>query len=291
MSSSGFPDGSRENPAIIPESDAPDFPDGSRENPAIIPESDDEDEEAPPGFVGLDSLIHAMEVMQEEEENLRQKRRIDEEIRRDEERAKRLKEDKYKTAKKFALDLHSDQNLNIPQKQSKEEEEEVVKGDGKGKSRFKEAKEAIEKRRSDSISSTATTSGEIGFNLLTQRTAPTLMEMSAKVLADNSESIKSLNLVPDHLKKKLSNLVSNLGKVDASFMQLLVQDSPFEIYARNCVDLEENDLIKLLCHCDRASLKVNIPIFVLFSLTFIVVMISVFVAMFLEFVRFSGVEY
>lgn len=71
------------------------------------------------------------------------------------------------------------------------------------------------------------------MNLTTERKAPTLVDMSARVLAENSEAIKSLNLVPDHLKKKISS------------------------FARNCVDLVEKDLINVLCDCDRSNLLVS----------------------------------
>ncbi|VVB16898.1 unnamed protein product [Arabis nemorensis] len=294
MSSSNFPDGSRENPAILPESDPAEFLDGTLENPAIIPDSDDDDEEDPlPNFVGFDSLIHVIEAMRNEgllgsrneheenqnqrrideerrqreenlrrideerqrEENLREKRRLEGERER-EERAKRHKEDVYNKAKNFALELHNDLNPKNLQKQSKEEEAVKVKEDAKGKSQFMEAKKGIDKRKEDSISSSTAKCREIGFKLLTERKAPSLMEMCIKVLAKNSESIMSLSLVPDHLKNKISNLVSNLSKIDARFMQLLVQDSPCEIFSRNCVDLLEKDLIQILSDCDRVSLKV-----------------------------------
>ncbi|KFK26357.1 hypothetical protein AALP_AA8G237900 [Arabis alpina] len=281
MNPSNFPDDSRENPSMIQESDPfIDYTIGSRENPEIIPDSDDDD--APPGFEGFRSMFRAMETMESQEflgflnrdvedekqrirkrieeeervreENLREKRRLEAVERIREESAKRHKEGVYRIAKKFAFELHSELKIKSLQKQSNEEEE-VVKGGVKVKSLFKEAKEVIDKRKEKKKKSVGGSS-EIGFSVVTERKAPSLMEMCTKVLAENSESIQSLHLVPDHLKTKLSSLVSDLSKIDARFMQLLIEDSPSEVFSKNCVDLLETDLVKLLCDCDRYNLKV-----------------------------------
>ncbi|CAH8304905.1 unnamed protein product [Eruca vesicaria subsp. sativa] len=52
------------------------------------------------------------------------------------------------------------------------------------------------------------------------------------------------------------SLVSDLSRVDKGFVKLLVDDSRCEVFVKNCVDLEEEDLTKILSECDRASLKV-----------------------------------
>ncbi|KAG7551439.1 Leucine-rich repeat cysteine-containing subtype [Arabidopsis thaliana x Arabidopsis arenosa] len=156
----------------------------------------------------------------------------------------------YNVARNFALQLHSDQNLKIVEKT---EEEEVVIRDEE-KSEFQRAKESIKKRRED----LSTTSDMMIDPMTVLRKAPTLVELSARVLAQNIVAIKSLKLVPDHLRKKLSYLVSGFGKVDTRLMELLIEDSPSEICAKNCVELKEDDLLKIFCDCDRVSLKVLI---------------------------------
>lgn len=173
------------------------------------------------------------------EEQAARKRRHDYEVSRN-----------YKVARTFALDLHSD--LKIVEKT--EEEEEVIRDEEK--SEFQRAKESIKKRREE-----ISTTSDMEIDPMTVlRKAPTLVELSARVLAQNIVAIKSLKLVPDHLRKKLSYLVSGFGKVDTRLMELLIEDSPSEICAKNCVELEEDDLIKILCDCDRVSLKVNYKI-------------------------------
>ncbi|XP_024012398.1 F-box/LRR-repeat protein 2 [Eutrema salsugineum] len=201
-------------------------PGGSREIPAAFAEPDSDDEEAPPvDTTFLDLLCIAADTVMKRDARIRYEQRLAEEA---------------KYHKKIA----------------KREEEEEDQVNGKGiKSLFNEAKEAIEKRRTDSDEYTSSSIG-IELNLTKVKEVPTLMEMSLRVLADNSEAITSLNLVPDHLRTKLSNLVSSKRKLDTRFMKLLIQGSPSEISVKNCVDIEEKDLANILCDCNRVSLKV-----------------------------------
>jgi DNA repair protein RAD7 len=155
----------------------------------------------------------------------------------------------FKAAKHFALELHSD--LKIVEKTEEEVEEEVIRDEDK--SEFRKAKESIKKRRQE-----ISTTSDMEIDLNVRRKAPSLVELSARVLAQNFLAIKSLKLVPDHLRKKLSYLVSGLGEFDTRLMELLIEDSPSEICAKNCVQLVEDDLVKIFCDCDRVSLKVLI---------------------------------
>lgn len=231
------------------------FPNDSRENRRIITDEDAAFETlltAANELVTRDFLIgfqnRDVEMVERKSTDIDEKASLYElEIwwAQEKERIQRIRA--YDNARKFAFSLHSDQNLKIVEKK----EEEEVKGD-EDQSEFQKAKEAIKKRR-EKISTTS----YMEIDLVMQRKAPTLMELSLRVLAQNSEAIKSLKLVPDYLRKKLSNHVSALRRVDTRFMQLLIEDSPNEICARNCVDLEEDDLIKIFCDCDRVSLKVS----------------------------------
>ncbi|KAF8047881.1 hypothetical protein N665_2785s0003 [Sinapis alba] len=252
---------SREDPEILPDAEESNLPDGSPpDNPD--PDSVNNQPILLPLFdcVALDKLCQVAEMFQDRErlrirdEEVAEKRR-----RLAEERAEMHRQYVFEVAKAYALELHSDQTTPKQSKvdEEKEEEEEEVKTE-KGKSRFDDAKNAIKKRRRYSrLSSTSATTIELCMTkATTHRTAPTLTELCTRVLAKNSESIKSLYLVPDHLKKKISSLVSDISKVDKAFIQLLVHDSPYEVSVNNCVDLEEKDLSQILCECDRACLEV-----------------------------------
>ncbi|CAA7061148.1 unnamed protein product [Microthlaspi erraticum] len=262
MSSSDFAVGSRENPAMIDADDDEDpssnLLDGSHENHAMIIESDSEDEEAPShDTTRLDALCEVAEMIRKQNEEKEEKWRLDREAsdRRYEERQKIQRKE---AARDYAYSLHS---VKIPQKQSKKQEEteeydeeEEVKRKGESRLQFHEAKKAIRKRRSSGENNTSSVGIEL--NLTEQRKAPTLMELTTRLLAKNSDAIESLNLVPDHLRTQISNLASDLGKLDKKFMNLLIEDSPSEVYARNCVDLLEEDLTEILCGCDGSTLKV-----------------------------------
>ncbi|XP_013628210.1 PREDICTED: F-box/LRR-repeat protein 2 [Brassica oleracea var. oleracea] len=249
---------SREDPEILPDAaeDQPNLPDAS---PPVNPDS--VNQQQPPTLlplfdcVALDKLCHVAEMFQHrerqrirEEAELAEKRRL-----WAEQRAEAHRQYVFEVAKAYALELHSDQAPKSKDDDEEEEEEEEVV---KGKSRFDDAKNAIKKRRRYSGRSSSTTCGGIELSMTRHRTAPTLTELCMRVLAENSEAIESLHLVPDHLKKKISSLVSDSSKVDKAFMQLLVDDSPSEVSVKNCVDLEEEDLTQILSECDRVSLEV-----------------------------------
>ncbi|CAN7114610.1 unnamed protein product [Brassica rapa subsp. narinosa] len=241
---------SREDPEILP--------DAAEDEPNLPVNPDSVNQQQPPTLlplfdcVALDKLCHVAEMLQDRErQRIREEAEIAEKRRRwAEERAEAHRQYVFEVAKAYALELHSDQAPKS--KDDDEEEEEVVKG----KSRFDDAKKAIKKRRRYSSRSSDAPCGGIELSMTRHRTAPTLTELCMRVLAENSEAIESLHLVPDHLKKKISSLVSDSSKVDKAFMQLLVDDSPSEVSVKNCVDLEEEDLTQILSECDRVSLQV-----------------------------------
>ncbi|CAN8300933.1 unnamed protein product [Cochlearia groenlandica] len=284
MASSSFFDGSRENPAILAESDSNEerspsnlavdsrdytaiIPEshepaevdassssiaaGSRDDPEAIPEPDrDGDGEGVATVSGVSETILGFRKRNEEEE------RRQEEMRRRwvELNAKRQKTMNYELARSYALDLHS---FEIPMIASRNQNKEDEEGEGvKGTSKFQEEIERRKRRKRRDLISSIASSSDVEMDLMVKRTPPLLTELCIRVLADNSDAIKSLHLVPDHLKKKLSNRVSDLSKLNTRFMQLLVQGSPYEISARNCVDFEEKDLTDILSECDGVSLKV-----------------------------------
>ncbi|XP_019084222.1 PREDICTED: uncharacterized protein LOC109125176 [Camelina sativa] len=172
-----------------------------------------------------------------------------------EEREKRRKNKQdYIAAKKFALSLHSDHET-VEKKKDEADDDDVKRDEEEERNEFQKAKEVIKMRR-DEISTTSS-NDDMEIDLVIQRKAPMLTDLSVRALAKNCEAIKSLKLVPDHLRKKLSGHVSGFGKLDARFMHLLIDDSPCEVRASNCVGLTEDDLVKILCDSGRDTLKVR----------------------------------
>lgn len=208
--------------------------------------------------VAMDNLCHVAEMLREQERQRIRDEEVAETRRRfAEERAEIHRLHVLEVARNYALELHADQPPKLTKDNDDEEEEGEDEEIVKGKSRFDDAKKAIKKKRRYSRGSSTADTGGIELSLTKHRTPPTLTELCMRVLAKNSESIESLHLVPDHLKKKISSLVSDSSKVDKAFIQLLVDDSPYEVFVKNCVDLEENDLTQILSDCDRVSLEVG----------------------------------
>ncbi|KAJ0030512.1 hypothetical protein Pint_13672 [Pistacia integerrima] len=89
-----------------------------------------------------------------------------------------------------------------------------------------------------------------------KRGVPPLLELSLNVLAKNSEAMVSLEHVPDFLRHKLSRMICDKGKMDASFVELLARGSPTEIRVKNCAKLEEDDFTKILGSCNTQHVTV-----------------------------------
>ncbi|KAF9680946.1 hypothetical protein SADUNF_Sadunf06G0174400 [Salix dunnii] len=89
-----------------------------------------------------------------------------------------------------------------------------------------------------------------------KRDVPTLLDLSLKALAKNADAIVSLEHVPDKLRHRLSQLVSDCGVVDAQFVELLARGSPTEIRLRNISRLTEEEFAKIFSVCDTKDLTV-----------------------------------
>lgn len=85
---------------------------------------------------------------------------------------------------------------------------------------------------------------------------PTLLDLSLNALAKNADAIVSLEHVPDKLRHRLSQLVSDCGVVDAHFVELLARGSPTEIRLRNISRLTEEEFSKIFSVCDTKDLTV-----------------------------------
>lgn len=90
-----------------------------------------------------------------------------------------------------------------------------------------------------------------------KRDVPRLLDLSLSVLAKNADAILSLEHIPDSLRHRLSQLVSDSGGVDAHFVELLARGSPTEIRVRNISQLTEEEFSKIFGVCDTKDLTVS----------------------------------
>ncbi|GAY37504.1 hypothetical protein CUMW_029500 [Citrus unshiu] len=85
---------------------------------------------------------------------------------------------------------------------------------------------------------------------------PSLMDLSLKILARNAEAIVSLELVPDFLRHKLSQIVRKKRKMNARFLELLASGSPTEIRLNDCSEINTDDFTRIFGACDKKNLIV-----------------------------------
>lgn len=69
---------------------------------------------------------------------------------------------------------------------------------------------------------------------------PSLLELSLKALAESADGLVSLGHVPDNLRGRLTNILCDTSKMNAHFMDLLVEGCPTEIRIKNCSWLTDN---------------------------------------------------
>ncbi|WOG85536.1 hypothetical protein DCAR_0104727 [Daucus carota subsp. sativus] len=66
-----------------------------------------------------------------------------------------------------------------------------------------------------------------------KRFVPSLLDLSMKILADNADAIVSLEGVPDSLKRRLSDRICDMKKMNAKILDLFVRGSPEEIRVKD----------------------------------------------------------
>nr|XP_018625822.1 uncharacterized protein LOC104094825 isoform X2 [Nicotiana tomentosiformis] len=88
------------------------------------------------------------------------------------------------------------------------------------------------------------------------RVIPSLLDLSLKALAENSESIVSLKGVPDILRRRLTELLCHSRKMNSHMLDLLVQGSPTQICIKDCSWLTEEHFCKSFRDFDRRNLMV-----------------------------------
>ncbi|CAL9222615.1 unnamed protein product [Arabidopsis halleri] len=91
---------------------------------------------------------------------------------------------------------------------------------------------------------------------LAPRKAPSLQELSLRILVKNADAITSLDYVPDTLRVKLCQLLCDSRRMDVHFLDLLVQGSPTEICVPDCSWLTEEQFTECFKNCDTSNLMV-----------------------------------
>lgn len=86
--------------------------------------------------------------------------------------------------------------------------------------------------------------------------APSLQELSMRVLVKNADAITSLDYVPDSLRVQLCQLLCDSRRMDVHFLDLLVRGSPTGICVPDCSWLTEEQFTECFKNCDTSNLMV-----------------------------------
>lgn len=91
---------------------------------------------------------------------------------------------------------------------------------------------------------------------ITAAFVPSLLDLSLKALAKNAEGIVSLEQVPDCLRWRLANRLCDIGGMNASFFNLLVEGCPTEVRVKNCSWLTEEQFQQTIAKWQTKDLRV-----------------------------------
>ncbi|KAL2492915.1 Uncharacterized protein Adt_28543 [Abeliophyllum distichum] len=91
---------------------------------------------------------------------------------------------------------------------------------------------------------------------VTMPLVPSLLDLSLRALAENAEGIVSLELVPDILRRRLTDLLCDIRKMDVHILDLLVKGCPTEIRIKNCSWLTEKQFTQTFKNCESKCLRV-----------------------------------
>ncbi|KAL2548635.1 Leucine-rich repeat [Forsythia ovata] len=91
---------------------------------------------------------------------------------------------------------------------------------------------------------------------VTMPLVPSLLDLSLRALAENAEGIVSLELVPDMLRRRLTDLLCDIRKMDVHILDLLVKGCPTEIRIKNCSWLTEKQFTQTFKNCESKCLRV-----------------------------------
>lgn len=87
--------------------------------------------------------------------------------------------------------------------------------------------------------------------------APSLQELSLRILVKNADAISSLDYVPDALRVKLCQLLCDSRRMDVHILDLLVRGSPTGICVPDCSWLTEEQFTECFKNCDTSNLMVS----------------------------------
>ncbi|KAH6826307.1 hypothetical protein C2S53_012268 [Perilla frutescens var. hirtella] len=91
---------------------------------------------------------------------------------------------------------------------------------------------------------------------ITAAFVPSLLDLSLNALAKSAEGIVSLEQVPDNIRGRLANKMCDIGKMNAFFLNLLVEGCPTEIRIKNCSWLTEDQFQQTIGNCQTKDLQV-----------------------------------
>ncbi|CAH2036026.1 unnamed protein product [Thlaspi arvense] len=94
------------------------------------------------------------------------------------------------------------------------------------------------------------------YSIAPPRVPPSLQELSLRVLVKNADAITSLDYVPDSLRIKLSQLLSDSRRLDVHFLHLLLHGSPTEVRVPDCSWLTEEQFTECFENCDTSNLTI-----------------------------------
>ncbi|KAK1418631.1 hypothetical protein QVD17_27776 [Tagetes erecta] len=91
---------------------------------------------------------------------------------------------------------------------------------------------------------------------LFKRVVPSLEELCIEIMAENVDSITSLESVPDAIRHKLTQALCDSRKMNRHFLNLLASKSPSEIRIKDCSWLDEDHFSKTFEAIDASNLTV-----------------------------------
>lgn len=94
------------------------------------------------------------------------------------------------------------------------------------------------------------------FRKCTPGVVPSLLELSLKVLSENSASIVSVEGIPYILRRQLADLICNLRAMDAKTLDVFVKGNPTEICVKDCHWLTEDQFLAAFGNSDLKNLVV-----------------------------------
>ncbi|XP_073151371.1 DNA repair protein rhp7-like [Henckelia pumila] len=91
---------------------------------------------------------------------------------------------------------------------------------------------------------------------ITAPLVPSLLDLSVKALAENAEGLVSLELVPDMLRRRLTDVLCDTCRMSVHILNLLVKGYPTEIRIKNCSWLTDEQFHQAFNNCQTKNLMV-----------------------------------